>query len=109
MDHPFLASILTAFTGHSADLLVTLREAAQEGDNDRLQAIAHELRGAAATAGAIHVAKLCAEIESAARRGGPPPSTELLDHLGSEFERAKSALARMVSHLPGGAVMAHHE
>ena len=95
-----LASILTAFTGHSADLLVTLREAAQEGDNDRLQAIAHELRGAAATAGATHVAKLCAEIESAARRGGPPPSTELLDHLGSEFERAKSALARMVSTSP---------
>ena len=50
---------------------VTLREAAQQGDNDRLQSIAHELRGAAATAGATHVAKLCAEIESAARRGGP--------------------------------------
>ena len=95
-----LASILTAFTGHSADLLVTLREAAQQGDNDRLQSIAHELRGAAATAGATHVAKLCAEIESAARRGGPPPSTELLDHLGIEFDRAKSALARMVSTSP---------
>jgi signal transduction histidine kinase/DNA-binding response OmpR family regulator/HPt (histidine-containing phosphotransfer) domain-containing protein len=91
-----LASILAAFTGHSADLLVTLREAAQDGDNDRLQVIAHELRGASATAGATHVAKLCAEIESAARRGGPAPSTELLDHLGTEFERAKSALARMV-------------
>jgi len=91
-----LASILAAFTGHSADLLVTMREAAQDGDNDRLQVIAHELRGASATAGATHVAKLCAEIESAARRGGPAPSTELLDHLGAEFERAKSALARMV-------------
>ena len=68
----------------------------EHGDNDRLQVIAHELRGAAATAGATHVAKLCAEIELAARRGGPAPSTELLDHLGIEFERAKSALARMV-------------
>ncbi|HSU36167.1 MAG TPA: response regulator [Propionibacteriaceae bacterium] len=91
-----LASILSAFTGHSADLLVTMREAAQAGDNDRLQGIAHELRGASATAGATHVARLCAEIESAARRGGPMPSTELLDDLGMEFERAKSALARMV-------------
>ena len=70
------------------------------GDNDRLQAISHELRGAAATAGATHVAKICAEIESAARRGGPPPSTDLLDHLGNEFERAKGALARMVSTSP---------
>ena len=76
-----LTSILAAFTGHSADLLVTLREAAQGGDNKRLHSVAHELRGAAATAGATHVAELCSEIELTARRGGPGPSAELLDQL----------------------------
>jgi CheY-like chemotaxis protein len=91
-----LASIVAAFTGHSAGLVLRLREAADAGDNDRLQAVAHELKGAAATAGATHVAELCGKIELAARRGGPRPSGELLDRLGIEFERAKSALATSV-------------
>ncbi len=91
-----LTSILTAFTGHSADLLVTLRQVAQGGDKKRLQAVAHELRGAAATAGATHVAALCSEIELTARRGGPAPSAELLNQLDLEFERAKNALASTV-------------
>jgi signal transduction histidine kinase/DNA-binding response OmpR family regulator/HPt (histidine-containing phosphotransfer) domain-containing protein len=91
-----LTSILAAFTGHSADLLGTLREVAQGGDNDRLHAVAHELRGAAATVGATHVAELCSEIELTARRGGEGPSGQLLDRLGIEFERARNALASTV-------------
>jgi PAS domain S-box-containing protein len=91
-----LGSILAAFTGHSADLLLTLGEAAQAGDNKRLHSVAHELRGAAATAGATHVAELCSEIELTARRGGPRPSVERLDQLEFEFERANNALANTV-------------
>ena len=75
---------------------MTLREAAQAEDNKRLHTVAHELRGAAATAGATHVAELCSEIELAARRGGPGPGVELLDQLDVEFERAKNALASTV-------------
>jgi HPt (histidine-containing phosphotransfer) domain-containing protein len=92
-----LTSILAAFTGHSADLLLALREVAHDGDNARLRSVTHELRGAAGTAGATHVAELCAAIELSARRDGPAPSTELLDQLEMEFDRATNALTLMVS------------
>lgn len=92
-----LASILVALTGPSVDLLIGLRMAAQEGDSARLHSTAHELRGAAASAGATHVAELCGEIELTARRDDPAPSSELLNQLEMEFDRATSALARIVS------------
>ena len=87
-----LDSLIEAFLRHSDGLLGKLKDAARVGDDERLAAAAHELKGAASTIGATQVAALAGEIESQARRAARAPEEGRLAQLGGEIERAKAAL-----------------
>ena len=83
-----LASLLsTSLPAYVADLLV----AAHEGDEPRIAAIAHALRGSVGNIHADRVAGLAGFIERTTRQGRPPDLTlfgELeaaVEHLLSEF------------------------
>ena len=83
-----LPALVDAFTTASPGLLATMRRALDNDDTNSLRSAAHELKGSAATIGAVRVADLARQIET----GGPPIAVDLLDLLGFELRRAERLL-----------------
>ena len=86
-----LATFISSFTRRADDRLEVIRGCVDRADDEALATAAHELRGSAATIGAVRVAALCAELEDGGsrvlrRRPG------LLDDLAAELELAVSEL-----------------
>ncbi len=82
-----LATFISSFTRRADNRLATIRSCAVSADDEALAMAAHELRGSAATIGAVRVAALCAELEHGgskvlARRPG------VLDDLAAELALA---------------------
>jgi HPt (histidine-containing phosphotransfer) domain-containing protein len=59
-----LATFISSFTRRVDNRLETIRSCAERADDAGLAMAAHELRGSAATIGAVQVAALCAELEN---------------------------------------------
>ncbi len=89
-----LATMVDAYRRRSIERAATLRAAVVSGNRDEVAAAAHELKGAAGTIGASHVAEVCRTLELAARGNGPLP-IEMLDDLDREVVRANEALLRL--------------
>ena len=82
-----LATFISSFTRRADHRLDLIRSCVEQADDDALAMAAHELRGSAATIGAVRVASLCAELENGgARVLGLRPG--LLDDLAAELELA---------------------
>ena len=58
-----LTTFIASFARRADDRLETIRDCAERGDAEALVMAAHELKGSAATIGAVVVAGLCAELE----------------------------------------------
>ncbi len=65
--------------------LAALREATEGGDARTVERVAHTLKGSAGNMGAVGMAKICADLETAGVSG-------LLDLLDAEFLRVRQAL-----------------
>lgn len=91
-----LAVIISTFADDGANSMVTLRAAADAHAVTDLQLAAHELKGASANIGATRVATLCQEVEAGAHRWAESETSELLDQLEVELNRACRALAEAV-------------
>jgi two-component system sensor histidine kinase/response regulator len=63
-----LATFISSFTRRADDRLEVIRDCAARADDDALAMAAHELKGSAATIGAIRVASICAELEQGGSR-----------------------------------------
>ena len=75
--------VLTAYDRSLQDALPTFREARDAGDLDSLRRVAHTLKSASASVGALEFARLCVQVEAAARAGdnaGMPALTECFEH-----------------------------
>jgi len=82
-----LATFIASFTRRAGNRLDTIRSCAGRADDEALAMAAHELKGSAATIGAVQVAALCAELEhggSRVLRLRPG----VLDDLAAELELA---------------------
>ena len=90
-DPGLLRSLVDLFADQATSQLAELRETAGEGDASKLQEVAHSLKGASATMGAIGVASASAEIEAAASRGEVAGLGEL-DRITRALESATVAL-----------------
>ncbi|MGI3785285.1 MAG: response regulator [Janthinobacterium lividum] len=82
-----LATFISSFTRRADDRVAAIRDAVRGADDDALAQAAHELKGSAATIGAVGVAALCAELENkgCAVLDGRPG---LLDELAAELDLA---------------------
>jgi two-component system sensor histidine kinase/response regulator len=90
-----LQAVAELFLGQAPQLLGDLRRAATEDDPETLRGVAHHLKGSAANVGAVRVAALCQELESAAAgstTGGGRGDVRLLDDLAAELDRVRLAL-----------------
>nr|WP_232531511.1 response regulator [Microlunatus antarcticus] len=58
-----LATFISSFTRRAEDRLAAIRDCVGRGDDEALAMAAHELKGSAATIGAVRVAALCGELE----------------------------------------------
>ena len=63
-----LATFISSFTRRAGNRLEIIRDCAGRADDEALAMAAHELRGSAATIGAVRVASLCAELEQGGSR-----------------------------------------
>lgn len=84
--------VLRAFETSVGRLRPQWQEAARRGDMKGMRQIAHTLKSAAASIGALSLSRLCAEIEELIRREAfteVAPSLDCMDH---ELELALRAL-----------------
>ncbi len=86
--------MITSFVERGRNRVEALRTAAASDDHEAMVGIAHELRGAAGTIGAIRVAAVCRTVETEARHGRALDRT-VLDDLVRELDRANTALQRV--------------
>ncbi|MFI7612475.1 response regulator [Nonomuraea terrae] len=76
-----LADVAQAYRGTAGKTLAELRQALRDGDRALAAELAHRLKGACATVGAVREAELCRQVEELARAGAAV-GDELLDELG---------------------------
>ncbi len=69
-----LARLLTSFVERAPEAVARVERALDAGDAAALEAVAHQLTGAAATLGAGSLARFCADLEDVARAGQVPPA-----------------------------------
>ncbi len=86
----FVDLYLAEMIGRETDI----RSAADRGAGDALTIAAHTLRSTSAALGAVTLAALCAEIESAAQEGAFGLAVERSSLVAAECERVRRALAR---------------
>jgi two-component system, sensor histidine kinase and response regulator len=79
---------------------VVMRRAAATHDMAQLLAVAHKLKGSAASIGANAMAALCGQIESSAEAGRLDDLGQLLLSLSAEHDRAQAALDSVIASEP---------
>ncbi|GAA3563116.1 hypothetical protein GCM10022197_18310 [Microlunatus spumicola] len=82
-----LATFIASFTRRAGNRLDTIRDCAARADDEALAMAAHELKGSAATIGAVRVAALCGELEHGGSRV-VRLRPGVLDDLATELELA---------------------
>lgn len=86
-----LATFIRSFTRRVDERLAVIRGCVERADEEALAMAAHELRGSAATIGAVRVAALCAELENGGTRV-LRLRPGVLDELAAELELVVSEL-----------------
>ncbi len=74
------------------DLLAQLAAAADQGEDDAVRGLAHQLKGSSANLGLVRVAATAQGLEDAAERRDPAPVGRLLDELADRVEQGRRAL-----------------
>ncbi|RKZ10064.1 hypothetical protein DRQ50_14675 [bacterium] len=94
-DGELLQEIVEIFleTGH--EQLRQLETAAERGDMELLQNVAHSLKGSAASIGALGFAAVARDVECMARVGGRTHVQELLVHLREKYEELEAVCAEV--------------
>ena len=92
-----LAAVLDAFEDEAGERAAEICTAASEGDAASLATAAHALKGAAASLGASHTARLAGRLEELARAGGVDGASELADELARSLRDSSIALRAELS------------
>jgi len=88
-----VASLFTDLLAQAAGDLATLASAIETGDGAALGRVAHGLHGAAAKLGATDVARVCAELEVAARSSRLEDARGLVRRLERELARVQQGVS----------------
>ena len=92
-----LAAVLDAFEDEAGERAAEICTAASEGDAASLATAADALKGAAASLGASHTARLAGRLEELARAGGVDGASELADELARSLRDSSIALRAELS------------
>lgn len=93
-DDPEMFELIGLFIVELPDRVETIRQAVQQGENDALKRIAHQLRGAAPSYGFSAIGEAAGRIESTLQKGvGLDQLPDAVDELIALCERATDARA----------------
>ncbi|HGM6019726.1 TPA: Hpt domain-containing protein, partial [Stenotrophomonas maltophilia] len=84
--------IVSVFLEDAPAMVQQLQQAAQNGDEPRLQAVAHSLKSSSANVGALSLSSVAQRIEHEARSGSLQRPAVAVALLVAEFARARVAL-----------------
>lgn len=102
-DAEFLTGIIQQFIEDASSRVGALRSAVGAGEAVTLVKTAHSLKSSSAYVGALTMAELCKELQELGRSGKVEGAVELVEQLGTEFDRVREALDLEVSKLYGSA------
>jgi light-regulated signal transduction histidine kinase (bacteriophytochrome)/CheY-like chemotaxis protein len=88
----FLLSIVDTYLEEAPKLLQNIREAIAQNQADRLNQMAHSLKGMSIPLGAIAFSQLCQDLEEIGKTGSTTVPSALLERIDTEYERLKLAL-----------------
>jgi HPt (histidine-containing phosphotransfer) domain-containing protein len=92
-DRELYRDLVRSFLSDSSGLIPRLESGIQASDPVDVHKAAHNLKGTAATCGAVAVAGVCARLESTALAGNLSAADSLLAELRSEIGEAACQLA----------------
>jgi signal transduction histidine kinase/CheY-like chemotaxis protein/HPt (histidine-containing phosphotransfer) domain-containing protein len=92
-----LATVIPMFLEDTPPQLVLAHRAEADGDAPALEAVAHLLKGSAATLGAVGLQALCTQIEQLAQGGTTTGAAELVAALDPAFAQTRAALQARAS------------
>jgi signal transduction histidine kinase/CheY-like chemotaxis protein/HPt (histidine-containing phosphotransfer) domain-containing protein len=90
----FLRQLTDKYLANSSADLDRLASGVRSGDAEDLRKTAHRLKSASANLGAMILASICKELETAGRSGHLDGAERLLAAIRSEYERVTQALTR---------------
>lgn len=88
--------VVNAFNGSTARLMAQLRAARTGPDMAAVRHVAHTLKSASSSVGAVKLSRLCAEMEAMAREGRSTGMDEAIDALCMEVSAVLEALKRLL-------------
>jgi two-component system, sensor histidine kinase and response regulator len=91
------AALATMFLDQSAERLPAMHEAITSDDPDRLQGLAHGLKGSAATVGATRMSEIAAALCDVASAGRAAGGLELHAELADALAQTRTALGALIS------------
>jgi two-component system sensor histidine kinase/response regulator len=90
-----MSDLVAMFIATGAERVQELRRAIEAGDQDATTRIAHNLRGSSGSLGAVRLATLCAECETAGADRDHGTATALMAAIEDEFASACNALGSL--------------
>jgi hypothetical protein len=89
--------VLRAFESSAWRLARQFSEAREAGDLQSIRHVVHTLKSSSASIGALVLARMCGEIETAIRTGGDAALPERLDAMDRELAAVLQAVSPMLS------------
>ncbi len=87
-----LPVLIDSFFKNAVKLQEDAQQAFEQNQTEDLRRAAHTLKSNAQNFGATALAELCQDLENCAKGGKLEGAEELLTHIGTEYEKARSAL-----------------
>jgi CheY-like chemotaxis protein/HPt (histidine-containing phosphotransfer) domain-containing protein len=91
-DQELLTELAELFLDDAASQLEALREGIEGDDAPSVERVAHTLKGACGSIGALRMSTICAELEDVGHSGELERASVLVKRLGAEFGRVRTAL-----------------
>jgi len=91
-----LARLIGLYLRDAPRMVEQVGQAMASSDHEGVRSSAHALKSSSGNIGALHFAKICREIEAAARAGQPASVARQIQALPEEFSRVEAALQAML-------------
>ncbi|MDI9616858.1 MAG: PAS domain S-box protein [Methanothrix sp.] len=90
-----VAELGAIFLSNAPSRIASMHEALEGSDPEALRRAAHSMKSASASIGALHLSRICAEIEALGREAKLDEVKGMMRALDAEFERVRRELERI--------------
>ncbi len=95
-DPEFLTELYSIYVEDACGRLSTLDSALADNDSEKIESVAHALKGSSGNVGAERMSALAAELERVDTAQDPPQAQDLAAALHTEFEAVQTFLKHFV-------------